>query len=229
MSDAFCGLGGLRVWTQDEIELRESFQARAVSVVTRALIGVNPAWRIVRTEGPCLIPRSGINPAYSGEDVFVTNHEAALSPLCLRPETTQSSYWVAKHTGGKLPVCVWQAGKSFRREQNDGASAAKLRFNEFWQLEFQCIYAKSTKADYRVALIQAIAREIERFTCRPTRSTPSDRLPSYAESTIDIESEVKPGVWREMASCSIRTDFGPDALVCEIAIGLDRVATVAAL
>lgn len=32
---------------------------------------------------------------------------------------------------------------------------------------------------------------------------------------------------REMASCSIRNDFSGDTKVCEIAIGLCRVATLA--
>ncbi|MEO1474006.1 MAG: hypothetical protein AAFS03_08700 [Pseudomonadota bacterium] len=56
---------------------------------------------------------------------------------------------------------------------------------------------------------------------------PSDRLPAYSESTLDIE--VMHGLhWREVASCSIRTDYGDDTKVCEIAFGLDRIATLAA-
>jgi glycyl-tRNA synthetase len=228
MSDALYELGGLRFWSEDEIELREAFQSRAVSVVRRTLLAMNPAWSFIRAEGPCLAPRSKIGPAYSDDDVFVTNHIAGGEALCLRAETTPSSYAVARASRRKLPLCVWQAGKSFRRETNDGASASKLRFNEFWQLEFQCIYAEGTKADYRAALIPAIEREIGRFTQEMTRVVESERLPAYSSSTLDIEA-VGVGGWREMASCSIRTDYSPDARVCEIAIGLDRVATLAAL
>ena len=137
MSEMTFNLGGLRQWSGDEIELREAFQTRAVNVVRRTLLVINPAWRFARTEGPCLAPRSSISSAYDDSDIFITNHAAGGEALCLRAETTATSYMAAKKLGGKLPLCVWQAGKSFRRETNDGASASKLRFNEFWQLEFQ--------------------------------------------------------------------------------------------
>lgn len=227
MSEALYKLGGLRFWTEDEIELRETFQARVANVVRRVLLDMNPAWRFARMEGPCLSPRDQISSAYDDSDIFATNHEAGGGSLYLRAETTPSSYAYARHLGGKLPLCVWQAGKSFRRETNDGASAAKLRFNEFWQLEFQCIYQSNTMADYRARLIDAVSAEIGRFTGVGTRIVESDRLPAYSESTLDIEADHN-GKWREMASCSIRTDFREDTRVCEIAIGLDRVATLAA-
>lgn len=227
MSEALYELGGLRFWTEDEIELRDAFQVRAVSVVRNELLALNPAWTFSRVEGPSLSPRDRISAAYDDSDLFATNHVAGGSALYLRAETTPSSYAYARHLRRKPPVCVWQAGKSFRRETNDGASAAKLRFNEFWQLEFQCIYRADTKADYRAALIPAVAREIERFTMRSTRVVESDRIPAYSISTLDIEAD-HDGRWREMASCSIRTDFEPEMLVTEVAIGLDRVATLAA-
>ena len=94
------------------------------------------------------------------------------------------------------------------------------------KLEFQCIYRVDTKADYRAVLIPVVALEIERFTMCQLRVVPSDRTPAYAESTLDIEAD-HAGKWREMASCSIRTDFAGDMRVCEIAVGLDRVATLA--
>lgn len=227
MSLALYEFGGLRFWSENEIELREAFLSRVASVVRAALLDVNPAWRFARIEGPCLSPRDRISDAYDDSDIFATNHIVGGAPLYLRAETTPTSYAYARHIGGKMPLCVWQAGKSFRRETNDGASAAKLRFNEFWQLEFQCIYRADTKADYRAALMPVVAAEIERFTRRATRVVPSDRIPAYAESTLDIEAD-HGGKWREMASCSIRTDFSDDTRVCEIAIGLDRVATLSA-
>lgn len=227
MSEALYGLGGLRFWHEHEIELREAFQVRAVSVIKRTLLDLNPAWRFARVEGPILSPRSQISSAYDDSDIFVTNHIAGGEALCLRAETTPSSYAYAKHLGGKMPLCVWQAGMSNRRETNDGASASRLRFNSFWQLEFQCIYRTDTKADYRGAMIPAVRKEIERFAMTETRVVESDRLPSYSESTLDIEAD-HDGKWREMASCSIRTDYADDMRVAEIAIGLDRVATLAA-
>lgn len=227
MSEALYEFGGLRFWTEEEIELREMFAARAISVVKKTLLDMNPAWSFAQMEGPILTPRAIISPEYNDNDLFVTNHEAGGEFLCLRPETTQSSYAYARFLNRKLPLCVYQKGKSFRRELNDGATAAKLRFNEFWQLEFQCIYSASTKADYREALKNHIANEISRFIRSPVCIDVSDRLPVYSESTIDIEAYSN-DKFLEMASCSIRNDFSEDTKVCEIAIGLDRVATLAA-
>jgi len=235
MSKALWELGGLRFWSANEIQLREQFQDRAALVVRQTLLAMNPAWQFERCEGPCLHPESRISQEYNERDVFFTQDSRGGETLCLRPETTASSYAYMGHllgaTKAKYPLCVYQAGKSFRRELNDGASAAKLRFNEFWQLEFQCAYSVSTKADYRTALIKGIEREIGRFTRLKTRVIESDRLPAYSRSTVDIEvyvGEEPTSAWRELASCSIRTDFDPDVLVCEIAIGLDRVAELAA-
>lgn len=227
MSEALYEFGGLRFWTEDEIELREMFAARAISVVKKTLLDMNPAWSFARMEGPILTPKSTISPEYDSNDLFVTNHEASGEFLCLRPETTQSSYAYARFLNKKLPLCVYQQGKSFRRELNDGATAAKLRFNEFWQLEFQCIYSASTKADYRDALKNSIANEISRFIRLPVHIDVSDRLPTYSDSTIDIVACTNILKIVEMASCSIRNDFSEDTKVCEIAIGLDRVATLA--
>jgi glycyl-tRNA synthetase len=230
MSDALYGLGGLRFWNESEIELREAFQSIASYEVGRTLRRINPAFTIARCEGPILTPRDRINPEYSETDIFVTSEKRGGQYLCLRAETTASSYAVARHmmqNGAKLPICVWQAGKSFRTERNDGASAAKLRFNEFWQQEFQVIYRADTKADYRTALMERIRLQVKRFTGLQCDFKPSDRLPSYSESTVDIEV-MWHGKWKEVASCSIRNDFGPDIKVCEIAIGLCRIATMAA-
>ena len=121
---------------------------------------------------------------------------------------------------------VWQVGKSFRVEKSDGATASKLRFNEFHQLEFQCIYSAGTKAHYRKYLMEAVSKDISMFLFGEViRNVESDRLPAYSESTLDIEVPFK-NDWKEVASCSIRTDFSEDARVCEIAIGLDRLVEI---
>ena len=225
MSTALYEFGGLRFWNDTELMLRDSFQNIMVSGLTTTLYSMNAAWRIYRTEGPCLTPPNLIGESYTDDDIFVTNHQAGNAALCLRAETTTSTFAAARQIGGKKPLCVWQVGKSFRRELSDGATASKLRFLEFTQLEFQCIYSTSTKADYREALIALVEREVGRFSGKPTRVIPSDRTPLYAESTIDIEVEYN-GRWMEIASCSIRTDYHPDCRVAEIAIGLDRLVEV---
>lgn len=221
MSLALFEHGGLRFWSEDQIELREMFIQRAASVVKRTLTDMNSAWKFARCEGPILHPRSEISSSYDDNDIFVTNHK----DFCLRAETTPSSYAYARNLRSKLPLCVWQSGISSRRETNDGASASKLRFNNFWQLEFQCIYSNTTKADYRSNLIEELCKEISRFTRTETRVVESDRLPSYSLSTLDIEC-LWNNEWKEVASCSIRTDFNDDCLVTEIALGLDRIVTM---
>lgn len=227
MSQALYPIGSLRFWDENEIELRDLFQQRAVSTVKRALTDVNPAWRYFRMEGPILTPADRVSDEHiSSGDVFKVSGNRGVTELVLRTETTESSYTYARTIQGKKPICVWQAGKSFRTEKSDGASPSRLRFYEFWQLEFQCIYAVGTQADYRSYLISALISEINRFTRLPCRVVLSDRIPVYSSSTLDIEVEYEDGKWREVASCSIRKDYADDMLVCEIAIGLDRVVAL---
>lgn len=227
MSDAFYDIESLRFYDEDEIEMREMMTKRISSVVRQTLQNVNPAWKFKRVEGPLLTPRSFVSPSYDEDDIFVTQIEKAGAKLVLRPETTVSSYEFArkKYAREKFPLCVWQLGKSFRVEKSDGATAAKLRFNEFYQLEFQCIYSVGTKADYRASLIESVTKEVSRFLNLETRVIPSDRLPSYSESTLDIEVPYR-NDWKEVASCSIRNDFSEDTRVCEIAIGMDRLVEI---
>ena len=227
MSDAFYDIESLRFYDEDEIEMREMMTKRISSVVRQTLQNVNPAWKFKRVEGPLLTPRSFVSPSYDEDDIFVTQIEKAGAKLVLRPETTVSSYEFArkKYARDKFPLCVWQLGKSFRVEKSDGATAAKLRFNEFYQLEFQCIYSVGTKADYRASLIESVTKEVSRFLNLETRVIPSDRLPSYSESTLDIEVPYR-NDWKEVASCSIRNDFSEDTRVCEIAIGMDRLVEI---
>lgn len=228
MSNAFYGVESLRFYDEAEIELREMMTSRISNTVKRTLTQVNPAWKFYRVEGPLLTPQNFVNDSYDEDDIFITQIEKSGSKLVLRPETTASSYMFAskKYANNKLPLCAWQVGKSFRVEKSDGATAAKLRFNEFYQLEFQCIYSVGTKADYRKYLMDAVSEQIGMFLSgEKIRFVESDRLPSYSESTLDIEVPFR-NEWKEVASCSIRTDFSEDTRVCEIAIGLDRLIEI---
>ena len=228
MSEAYYNIESLRFYNENEIQLREMMVTRLSSVVQRTLSEVNGAWKFYRVEGPLLTPRNFVGDSYDEDDIFMTQVEKAGAKLVLRPETTMSSYMFArkKYAAKKFPLCVWQIGKSFRVEKSDGATAAKLRFNEFYQLEFQCIYSVGTKADYRKYLMDAVSKEISMFLrSEVMRVIPSDRLPAYSESTLDIETKFKKE-WKEIASCSIRTDFSEDTRVCEIAIGIDRLIEI---
>lgn len=231
MSLALYPTGQLRFWTEPEISLREGLIPRLLYAVKQPLFNLNKAWRFERIEGPLLTPVSHLSSAYTMEDVWATNGVTAGEAVVMRAETTVSSYLYAQYLmsqeGGssKLPLCVWQTGKSFRREESEGASASRLRFFEFYQQEFQCIYSKTTGADYATPVIESVRREIELITGLTARVVPSDRLPAYSENTFDVEVRNQ-GPWREMCSISIRNDFSDTTWVLEVAAGLDRLISV---
>ena len=156
--------------------------------------------------------------------------------LVLRPETTPASYAYACHmlnTNLILPpFCVLQSGKSFRREQDQVTK--NMRLKEFYQQEFQCIYAADTLNDYQEKVLEPLRAMFQKVIGKPARIVESDRLPSYSLRTMDIEID-NGDKWMEICSISKRTDFPQkvkfqtkngisekEMLVLEIAIGLDR-------
>lgn len=224
----------LRWWTEDELRFRDVVVAQMSRTIQRVLLDVNKAWVFHRTEGPTLVPRHMVAPGYTSEDLWMIDSALAGGSAAMRPETTSSSYMAASHIIGsgsekdrqrKLPLCVWQVGKSYRRESSDGANAAKLRFFEFTQAEWQCIYGLNTMADYRSVILPALLDKAAWLTDKPTRIVPSDRLPGYSTQTDDIEVLYNDR-WTEIASISSRTDF-ESAKVLEIAVGIDRVVDIA--
>lgn len=231
MSKALFNTGGLRFWSEDEIMLRNMVVDRTNAKIRSVLLDMNKAWAFFRCEGPILTPMSLISDEYTENDVFITNHSANNERWALRGETTISSYTYAKHLiqtvkRAKPPFCVMQVGKSFRREKADGASPSKLRYNEFYQAEWQCIYSEGTMADYRQAVIDQTQPLMKNILGTEIRVVDSDRIPKYSDSTIDLEAKIDSG-WREIASVSIRNDFGEGIKVLEFALGLDRVIEIA--
>ena len=226
-------------WEEREINMRDHM-VRFISEEVRSFLrSVNPAWDVRRVEAPALTPRALISDAYTNADIWaqeqLTETEA---PLVLRPETTPSTYVYMQHILGnhsrtRLPLCVWQAGRSYRREQEQPTK--HMRLKEFWQLEFQCAYTADSGNDYHAAALEPVRRMIAALIPLPTRIVPSDRLPAYSQTTVDVEVD-NGDKWMEVCSISRRTDFperyrtqpkkGPaveqDVLVLEIAIGLDR-------
>lgn len=228
MSIAFADIAQLRVWTESEIAHRDRAVSAISETVKAALAALNPAWRFSRIEAPALSPRDLLSPEYSDDDLWVTPVRHADREMVLRAETTASSYdWVrSMHNRAnpfRPPFCVWQVGKSYRREQQSVAS--RLRFFEFTQMEMQCLYRADTKADYRAAVMPQLERRLAWLCSSESRVVPSERLPSYALSTLDVEV-MHLGKWREVASVSIRNDFAPDILNLEVAVGMDRVVEV---
>ena len=228
---------GLVHWTDREIRLRDMMQAHFAAEVSAFLAGANPAWDIRRVEAPQLTPRDLVSDAYGPDDIFFIERLGA-PQLVLRPETTPSTYaymqhLLNSHTKVRMPLCVWQSGKSFRREQDQVSK--HMRLKEFWQMEFQCAYTADTANDYHAASLEPVRRMIEAMVRLPTRLVASDRLPAYSEVTMDVEVD-NGDKWMEVCSISRRTDFPQLArlpskggetrevavLVLEIAIGLDR-------
>lgn len=148
-------------WEEREINMRDHMVRFFSEEVRTFLRAVNPAWDVRRVEAPALTPRALISDAYTNADIWaqeqLTETEA---PLVLRPETTPSTYVYMQHILGnhsrtRLPLCVWQAGRSYRREQEQPTK--HMRLKEFWQLEFQCAYTADSGNDYHAASLEPCA------------------------------------------------------------------------
>ena len=208
---------GLMFWTEKEIAARRMLETFFVLNLTETLKEQNRGFEVVQVEAPLITPRAMINQNYTNDDVFAVRED-----LVLRPETTMGSYVAAQallnsHNARKfkLPLVVWQHGKSFRNEQDQPSK--HMRLKEFYQLEFQIIYARSTANDYSLAVIPAVRDMIAKMI-GPCRTEPSDRIPDYSESTTDVICEATN---MEVCSISKRKDFEAGA-VLEVAIGTDR-------
>lgn len=203
---------GLVWWSEEEIHTRRMVFDYFVRNIKAALLNINQAWRFFECETPVLMPLISVSESYDTEDFF------NLDDLALRPETTYGSYEVAKRIleqKNRLPVCVYQQGKSFRNEQDKALS--NMRLKEFWQLEFQCLYSVNTANDYQSAMLPILQDIFERLLGQ-CGIVASDRLPAYSLRTMDIMHNSM-----ELASVSLRKDYSDEIRVLEIAIGLDRV------
>jgi glycyl-tRNA synthetase len=171
----------------------------------RVLLDANKAWVLTQIEAPCLIPEDLVNPEYDEDSYFRTSGWE----FALKPETTASSYAYAKyaleHQMAVPPLCVFQASKSFRRE-NDQVTK-NVRLKEFYQMEFQCIVTDDTKKDYQdvMTVIDPIGEAVKKLTGLQYHVVTSDRLPKYSEQTLDIEVDTG-HKWLEVCSISKRTD-----------------------
>lgn len=212
---------GLVFWFEEEIRIREMLKQHFVAAISSNLKIQNRGFEILQVEAPLITPESLISKSYTSSDVFVLNADS-IAKLVLRPETTMGSYKALEYLLNthndrkiKLPLCVWQHGKSFRQEQDQPTKFMRLK--EFYQLEFQIAYSASTANDYSVSLVPAVQQAISEMI-GPCRIEPSDRLPDYSESTTDIICNTND---MEVCSISKRKDF-PDAKILEVAIGTDR-------
>jgi glycyl-tRNA synthetase len=225
--DTLYDRNGLVFWTEKEIRQRQMFVDYFVNNLRDALKAENRSFELMQIEAPILTPVEFLNKNYTPADYFDTQDKghcpdaASGSYMALRPETTMGSYqyakWLLEHTETKtrLPICVWQHGKSFRREQDQVVK--NMRLKEFYQLEFQCIYGLTTANDYSLKIIPAVQKMISDMI-GPCHTEKSDRLPDYSEETTDVVCTAN---GMEVCSISKRKDF-PNAKVLEVAIGTDR-------
>ena len=216
---------GLVFYSGVDIRARQFIAQELQIAVMGILRGLNRAWVEFQIEAPCFIPTEFVSKEYTADDVFHVTEE-----LTLKPETTASSYaWAEKNLVQQVspPYVIWQAGKSFRREKDKTFS--NLRFKEFYQLEFQCIYTEGSKADYFTALLHDLRLCVGKLLNTPVRMLESDRLPSYSEKTWDLEAyNFATDQFKEIASISLRNDVpfdfnGKKLWNVEVAFGLDRL------
>jgi glycyl-tRNA synthetase len=223
-------VNGLPFFYEQDIKLRRYLETHFADHLRGLLETENPAWRMMQIEAPTLTPRALLNQNYTPDDIWVQGLHGT-HELALRPETTPGSYKFAEmlfDAGQMPPLCIWQAGKSYRREQDQATK--HCRYKEFYQQEFQCIYSDQTKNDYQANISDGVRQMVETALKLPARIVDSDRLPAYSKRTLDVE--VNNGdKWMEICSISLRTDFTYEikrsqkpikCLVLEIAIGLDR-------
>ncbi len=212
---------GLAFWTEEEILLRQTVESIVTANLKQTLLRINSAFAFCKVEAPILTPFESINPNYSAEDYY------QVKGFALRPETTMGSYAAAKHLLSgyskpkyRMPIVVYQHGKSFRQEQDQ--PSVHIRLKEFYQLEYQIIYSPTTGYDYGHDVIDTVQRSLNMFV-PIVEIIPSDRLPDYSESTTDLMAQNgDTGHTIEVCSISRRKDF-EGAKVLEVAIGTDRV------
>lgn len=213
MSLTLYDFGGLRFWTEREILSRERIVAQIADTIQRTLRGVNQAWAFERVDTPLIIPRSALNPAYTGDDAFFLEAEMGGEQMVMRAETTDGSYRVAEHLlrAGKvrLPLGVWQLGQSFRRELGDGANAANLRFNSFYQLEFQLLYAKPVLKEMSDEEIAEGKAKLE----RDNASRPEDQRKEWAHPVIRGTAAPIPKLVKEALLTLVQKITGLDARI----------------
>ena len=222
----------LPFFTEKELLLKDYLIKRISLEVKEILLKQNRAWQFIQIEAPCLIPRDLVNQNYTDDDLWVQQNKQH-AEIVLKPETTPASYLYLEHLLQQQeavpPLVVWQASKSFRREQDQPTK--HCRFKEFYQQEFQCLFSADTKNDYQHNIIEDLANMFKDIVALPTRIVLSDRLPDYSIKTIDIEvwNEDK---WMEVCSVSLRKDFKYQPIiknkpiacyVLEIALGIERL------
>lgn len=217
------------MWDELEIIKRESLIREIPIIINDAWYGLNPAVHMRRCETPCLVPGKELKSHIENKFQLMKLHKEGKiefidNDVYLRPETTSGTYEYLRalfpqstHLNKRFPYCLWQAGISFRDEENsEGMRASKLRLRQFWQLEFQLFTSPGTMAPYLTVALDSL---IANYGGESIRIDDID-LPHYSEMTLDWEIK---GI--EVASLSCRKDW-QYGKVFEVAIGLDRLISL---
>lgn len=231
---------GLVYYDEADIEARE-FLIRFISRELRdAMRQLNRGIDFVRVETPSLIPQQIAQPHIDAKfplwQVAWKQDTDALIPeevtgFYLRPESTHCTYAMFRELYPEslrlkkvLPLCLWQAGLSFRVEQDK--TFRNLRFKQFYQMEFQLAYAEGTKADYHSHAVRAIKDILWKLFPQWTPDhiysvdlEHENEIPFYSEQTTDLYV-----LDREVVAISNRTDF--EYPILEISCGMDRLLAI---
>ena len=186
---------------------------------------LNRAVNFIRIETPCVVPDHVVEQHQKSDfPVWSVDNKDHVGKLFLRPETTRGTYEAfhmlfpqANNLRKQLPLCLWQAGKSFRIEQDK--AFRNLRFKEFYQLEFQLAYGEGTAANYHAAAISIMSDILRRIYSNIGIVITGAETPFYSKETTDLFIGD-----HEVVAISSRTDF--EHPVVEIACGLDRLVAL---
>jgi glycyl-tRNA synthetase len=223
---------GLIYYSQADIDTREYLIRRIAGEISDAMRSLNRGIDFVRIETPCLIPWTIAQPHLLAEFPLWQASPPSIKEgqLWLRPESTHGTYTMFHvlfpeelRLHKVLPLCLWQAGLSFRVEQDK--TFKNMRFKQFYQLEFQLAYAEGTKANYHEHAVGAMFALLERLfpqwlgNMGCIELEDQEEIPFYSERTTDLTV-----LDHEVVAISSRTDF--DYPVLEISCGLDRLLAI---
>lgn len=215
---------GFVFYNSSDIKARGIIIDMFTETLEKRLTTLNPAVRFIQVETPISTPESMLrkHEETGFELVPVEYHKGS---MYLRPETTAGTlhmlehlYPLKKQFKKRLPLVLFQHGKSFRNEQ--ARPFGELRFREFYQLEYQLVAAEDSMAPYFETIVDAVTAAVDQACNKETTGTVVEDLAHYAKRTTDIHIDTY-----EVAAVSERNDM-EGYLVFEASIGLDRVTAL---
>ena len=222
------GASATVIYDEDDIRRRGAIVDALKATITKTLITINPAVRMIQVETPTLLPMASLagHRAVGFELCDVPMHDQTLT---LRPETTHGTLAMLDvlcpqkdALKKRLPLCIWQVGKAYRNEQI--RPLAEIRFREFYQCEFQLVVSEGSKAEYFDAMAWAAYDIVNEIVAGADHlfsivDVESNNLAHYSLRTKDLfYGDI------EIGAISERTDLKERGLLLyEASFGLDRL------